>query len=216
MGFLSKISRFFLTSITAFVLGVQSPVFTLAVVPVTGTALVAENRITDTAVMPLQDFIDHVKNGDKGSITGLYSEETFSLRVMQQPSGKPGFVSPVEGIATQFGMASKNNVTGMLAHNFSSGRLFFNLTSGDQVDVIYGDGTVKEYRVDAIRRFQALSPKSSASEFVDLESGEKLSAINLFNRMYGGQHHLTLQTCIQQGDEDSWGRIFIIAQPIVN
>lgn len=216
MGFFTKISRFFLTATTAFMLGVQSPAFALAAIPVTGTAWIEEKRPADTAVLSLQDFVNNVKNGDKTRITGLYSEDIFSLRVMQQPAGKPGFVSPVEGIATQFGMASKNNVTGMLAHNFSSGRLFFDLAIGDRVDVVYGDGNIREYRVDTIKRYQALSPKSASSEFVDLENGEKLSAINLFNRMYGGKHHLTLQTCIQQGDEDSWGRLFIIAEPIVD
>lgn len=215
MGFYSKISRFFLILTTAFTLGVQYPVYSLASIPVTGLAHLEEKRPADFANLSLDDFIAVVKNGDKSRITGLYSEKVFSLQVMQQPAGKPGFVSPVEGFATQFGMASKNNITGMLAHNFSSGRLFFNLATGDQIDVIYGDGSIKKYSVDSIKRFQALSPKSSSSEFVDLESGEKLSSISLFNRMYGGEHHLTLQTCIQQGNEDSWGRIFIIAQPII-
>jgi len=29
-----------------------------------------------------------------------------------------------------------------------------------------------------------------------------------------GGHHLTLQTCIQQDGEDSWGRLFIIADSL--
>ncbi len=215
MGFYTKLNRIFLTVTTAFMLFVSSPVFIAQQnIPVTGTVITEEVNPAESTLISLQDFAETVKDGNEKKINGVYAAETFSLRVIQQPSGKPGFVSPIEGVATQFSMATSNNVTGMLAHNFSSGRFFFDLAVDDVVDVVYGDGAIKEYKVTMIKKYQALSPKSSASNFVDLDTKENLSAVGLFSRMYTGKHHLTLQTCIQDGAEDSWGRLFVIAEPV--
>jgi hypothetical protein len=215
MGLFSKFNRFFLTVTTALSLFVSTPVFVLQQsIPVTGTVLTNTVNASESSLLSLEAFAEAVKDGNASKIKGLYAEDTFMLRVIQQPSGKPGFVSPVEGVATQFSMASSNNVTGMLAHNFSSGRFFFDLALEDVIDVVYGDGTIKLYKVSMIKKYQALSPKSAASDFVDLETKEKLTATGLFSKMYSGQHHLTLQTCIQEGTEDSWGRLFVIAEPI--
>ena len=73
---------------------------------------------------------------------------------------------------------------------------------------------VVDYRVADIREYQALQPNSATSQFVDILTGEKISATQLFKRVYMGSHHLTLQTCIEQGSVDSWGRMFVIAYPI--
>jgi hypothetical protein len=215
MGLFSSFYKFIINFIAALVLCISTPVFAFqTVIPVTGLAVANPALPAEKNLMPLQDFADAVKDGNAEKIKGLYAADVFSLRVIQQPSGKPGFVSPVEGVATQFGMASGNNVTGMLAHNFASGRYFFDLAQGNTIDVVYGDGSIKEYKVEAIKKFQALSPKSASSDFVDLDTNEKLSAAGLFSKMYTGKHHLTLQTCIQEGTEDSWGRLFVIAEPV--
>ncbi len=215
MGLFSSLYKNFINITAAFVLTVSTPAFAFQpVIPVTGQAVASPVLPAESNLMSLQDFADAVKDGNADKIKGLYAADVFSLRVIQQPAGKPGFVSPIEGVATQFGMASSNKVTGMLAHNYASGRYFFNLEQEDTVAVVYGDGSIKEYAITLIKRYQALSPKSASSEFVDLDTNEKLSAAGLFNKMYTGKHHLTLQTCIQEGNEDSWGRLFIIAEPV--
>lgn len=215
MGLFSSFSKKIINFTAALVLCVSTPAFAFQpVIPVTGQAVASPALPAEQNLMTLQDFAEAVKDGHADKIKGLYAADVFSLRVIQQPSGKPGFVSPVEGVATQFGMASGNNVTGMLAHNFASGRYFFDLAKGNTIDVVYGDGSIKEYKIETIKRFQALSPKSASSDFVDLDTNEKLSAAGLFSKMYTGNHHLTLQTCIQEGNEDSWGRLFIIAEPV--
>jgi len=159
-------------------------------------------------------FVDAVKNGKKDQIVGVYVDNILALRVVQQPPNNPAFVSTIRGVATQFLLAFQvaNNV-GLLAHNYLAGASFFNLKSGDLIQVVYGDGAVIEYLVSEVYKFQALSPRSPSSDFVDLDSGERLTANTLFYRMYGGEEHLTFQTCIQEGTEDSWGRLFIIATP---
>ena len=162
----------------------------------------------------ISDFISTVTDGTTGVIRGVYSENNFGLQIIQQPFGKVGFVSTIEGVVTQFSMPNQYGITGLLAHNYLSGKHFFGLGLGDIVQLVYGDGDIKEYLVVDIQRYQAIQPDSPNSQFLDLNSGEKLSATQLFKKVYMGNHHLTLQTCIQEGSEDSWGRLFIIANPI--
>ena len=168
---------------------------------------------TDTKAA-INDFISTVTDGKTGVIRGVYSEDNFELQIIQQPNGKAGFVSTIDGVVTQFSMSNKYGITGLLAHNYLSGRHFSALEIGDMVKLVYGDGEIKEYQIADIQRYQALQPNSPNSQFLDLSTGEKISASQLFNRVYTGNHHLTFQTCIQEGSEDSWGRLFIIANPI--
>lgn len=162
----------------------------------------------------LQAFVDAVSDGESGIIRGIYSEDVFEYPVMQQPASQPGFVAEDEDVVTEFAMARKYGTTGILAHNFLAGEAFFELEISDIVQIIYGDGTVESYEITEIERYQALSPNSTNSTFTDLETGETITASQLFKKVYSGDHHLTLQTCIQVGAEDSWGRIFIIAEPL--
>ena len=162
----------------------------------------------------INNFISKVTDGETGVIRGVFSEENFGLQIIQQPNGQAGFVSTIEGVVTQFSMPNKYGITGLLAHNYLSGRHFSTLEIGDKVQLVYGDGEIKEYQVADIQRYQALQPDSPSSQFLDLSTGDKLSASQLFKRVYMGNHHLTFQTCIQEGSEDSWGRLFIIANPI--
>jgi len=162
----------------------------------------------------INDFISIVADGTSEVIRGVYSESNFALEIVQQPHGQAGFVSSIEGVVTQFSMPTQYGVTGLLAHNYLSGRYFFKLGKGDVIQLVFGDGSLKEYQITDIQRYQALQPNSIKSKFLDLISGEQLSANQLFKRVYMGSHHLTLQTCIQAGSEDSWGRLFIIAYPV--
>ena len=168
---------------------------------------------TDTNAA-INDFISTVDDGETGVIRGVYSEDNFGLQIIQQPHGQAGFVSTIEGVVTQFSMPNQYGITGLLAHNYLSGRHFSALEIGDMVKLVYGDGEIKEYKIADILRYQALQPNSPNSQFLNLSTGEKLSASQLFKRVYMGNHHLTFQTCIQEGSEDSWGRLFIIANPI--
>ena len=173
---------------------------------------------TDTestkAAIEFLNFVDSVSNGMQDVIRGVYVKGEFALPVIQQPSGQNGFVSSIEGVITQFGMPSKYGSTGLLAHNYLSGRHFFDLTIGDVVQVVYGDGNIFDYQISEIQEYQALQPNSPSSDFRDLNTGAQLTATQLFKKVYTGNHHLTLQTCIQEGLDDTWGRLFIIANPI--
>jgi len=173
---------------------------------------------TDTSTLQsqvsLKDFSTALKTDTGTNLQGIFASGVLALRVVQQPSGQPGYVSSVDGVVTQFSMAKPYSVIGLLAHNFSSGSEFFNLKLGDKISLIYGDGNIKELQITKVDKYQALSPTSPYSDFKNLATGERLSAEQIFYKYYTGNPHLTLQTCIAQGDQGSWGRLFIVAQVI--
>ena len=186
-------------------------------IPVTSDPIPAASSIgattTKSSVIALSDFAAAIKDG-KSVLRGVYVPDVMAFRVIQQPKNQNAYVSAIKGVVTQFGMASDYGTIGLLAHNFAAGSEFSKILIGNTVTVIYGDGTIKEFKVTKISRYQALQPNSSSSNFLDLETNEKLSAGTLFKSVYGGKAHLTLQTCIAQGKESSWGRLFIIAEPV--
>ena len=162
----------------------------------------------------ISEFRKTVKNGNSGAVTGIFAEDRFALKVVQQPAGQPAYVSTTKDIVTEFSIASDYGTLGLMAHNYLAGENFFQLQPGDIIQVVYGDGNIQKYAIYDVQRYQALQPNSPRSQFVDLDTNEKLTATQLFKRIYMGEHHLTLQTCIQQGSEDSWGRLFLLAEPI--
>lgn len=172
----------------------------------------SENMEQQSAVFA--DFVSSVVNGKGNEIRGIYSESEFAFPVVKQPAGNAGYVSTLEGVVTEFSMAKKYGVTGIVAHNYLAGGDFFTLEIGEVIEVVYGDGEIMRYEITSIQSYQALSPNSATGQFVDLATSEKISASQLFKRVYMGSQHLTLQTCIQQGTVDTWGRLFIIAEPI--
>lgn len=169
---------------------------------------------TPTPLPPpfLDTFVENLKNGNAWQVVGVYVEDVLSLQVVQQPSSDAAYVSTLPNTTTYFSMVQKiTGNTGLLAHNYLAGAYFFNLQPGQLVTLIYGDGTTEEYVVSSAEEFQALSPNSPTSNFVSVSSGETLSSTDLFYRVFGGGTRTTFQTCIAQGNEDSWGRIFVIA-----
>lgn len=179
----------------------------------TPTSTVTPNP-TPTPLPPpfLDTFIENLKNGNAYQVVGVHVEGAFSLRVVQQPSSDPAYVSTLQNTATYFLMVNQvTGNTGLLAHNYLSGAYFFDLQPGQVVVLIYGDGRTEEYMVSYSEEYQALSPNSPTSNFVNLASGETLSSTDLFYRVFGGGTKTTLQTCIAQGNESSWGRLFVIA-----
>ena len=131
-------------------------------------------------------FVAQIKNGDPQQIVGVYIENVLALRVVQQPANDPNYVSSVKGVATQFLLAyqAPGQNIGLLAHNYLSCTLFFNIKVGNVSQLIYGDGRVEEYEVTDYREYQAITPDSPSSDFLDLSSGQKLSAGELFQIIY--------------------------------
>jgi hypothetical protein len=168
------------------------------------------------ATLPnFSEFSQLVQNGEADVLRGVYVANTLALPVIQQPSGNPGYVSNYEGQLTQFSMASQFGNLGLLAHNHLAGKSFSQLAVGQEVRLVYGNGKVEYFVITEILGYQALQPTSVQSAFRDLATDATITANQLFERVYTGEHHLTFQTCIEANGNLSWGRLFIVAEPKV-
>ena len=164
----------------------------------------------------LPGFIDFSKSIQNGTndLRGVYVADLLALPVIQQPSSNATFVSANDHEITQFGMASHYGNVGLLAHNTLSGKSFSQLTVGQEIRLIYGDGKVEYFIVTEILRYQATQPTSPYSSFRNIDKDETLTAEQMFKRVYLGDRHVTLQTCINANGNSSWGRLFVIAMPM--
>lgn len=162
----------------------------------------------------LEDFVEAVKNGQSNQVVGVYIPGVFALPVGQQPKNNAGYVTRNPGEATQFSMADVYGTVGILAHNDLAGAEFYDIQMNQYAIIVYGDGSLEYYVISGMEKYQALSPTSTFSDFVDMNgSGDHLSAGALFNHIYAPGNRLVLQTCIEANGDASWGRMFIIAEP---
>jgi hypothetical protein len=112
-------------------------------------------------------------------------------------------------------MASQYSTIGILAHNTAAGEAFFDIQTDDIIYLVQSSGEVQAFIVIEIQKYQALSPDDPFSNFVDLSNPSSIiSAQTLFLRTYGKGGGLILQTCIESAGNPSWGRLFVIAQPL--
>ncbi len=162
----------------------------------------------------LETFTASVQNGQSSTVTGVYVHDVMAYPVVQQPSGNAAYVSNEKDVVTQFGMAKEMGNIGLLAHNTLAGASFSNVKQGDIIYIVYGDGHTETYSVTQVLQYQALDPYSPYSEFKDLATQTTLTANDLFNKVYRGEKHVILQTCIAANDNASWGRLFVIAEPV--
>jgi len=123
----------------------------------TAVANSVKGEFIETTLPDYQSFVTMVRNGEQGVLRGVYVPGVLALPVVQQPLGNPGFVSQRNNELTQFSMATEVGNVGLLAHNFLSGATFTNLSVGQEVRLIYGDGTVEYFEIDQILRYQALA-----------------------------------------------------------
>ena len=160
-------------------------------------------------------FYDPIQSGEVNRLQGVLVPNVLDLPIVQQPADDPYYVSNHNGEVTQFSIASQYGNVGLLAHNNLSGKSFSKLSIGQEVELVYGDGSVEDFIITKVLRYQALQPQSQQSLFLDLDNSETLSANQMFNRVYTGSRHLTFQTCITANGDASWGRLFIVATPKV-
>lgn len=164
----------------------------------------------------LETFARQLQNGQADELRGIYIPELLAAPVVQQPVGRNEFVSPRQGIVTQFGLASQFGSTGLLAHNYLAGENFALLEEGRKFYLIYGDGRTATFVVTEIQYYQALEPTSPLSNFLDLGNGALLTTPEVFSKVYDRPGQVIFQTCISAEGDPAWGRLFAIAEPSSN
>lgn len=162
----------------------------------------------------LEEFVSQIASGQGSDWRGLYAAEKLTARIVQQPPGNYSFISAEQDVLTQY-MLAEEDVIGLLAHNTQAGQYYFLLSLGDTFYLVADDTTIQLYQVQQIDRYQALQPNSNTSDYKNLETGEILTTAQIFVRYYMGEPHVTLQTCLAQNGLANWGRLFVIAQPIL-
>lgn len=168
-------------------------------------------HVTDS----LKDFIQTVTNGKSDTIVGVYSPFTMALPVVNQPEDNPGYVADVDGVATSFQLASDAGSIGLLAHYQRSGKAFSLLIPQQIVTLVYGDGKTRDYEVKNILFFQAKDPAKKFTDFVSLDQEQtEYSQKEVFDLVYRQADRLVLQTCLVGNGSKTWGRMFVIAEPI--
>ena len=203
----------FLILVVSFVIILGLPQSAASVfIPVTGYENPTVNE--ENTIPSLQDFTTALSTGDASELVGVYVDQTFAYPVVQQPAGSPAFVSVEEAVLTEFSLAGQYGSTGLLAHNYLAGESFDQLQESQQVSLVFGDGSTQEYTITSVRVFQAISPYNPYSNFEDLESHTVLSSTDLFMETYALEGALIFQTCLEKDGIDSWGRIFVIAEPV--
>jgi hypothetical protein len=162
----------------------------------------------------LQEFISHLPAAPDGKPAGLYVAGTMAFPIVQQPAGQPAFVSAQADVLTQFRLAADYGATGLLAHNTLAGAEFSKLELGQIAALVFTTGQTQYYRIIRVEKYAALDPGSPYSDFRAAD-GSRLSAAALFKQIYQGKDSsLVLQTCIAAEGNPSWGRLFIIAEPV--
>jgi hypothetical protein len=169
---------------------------------------------SDAASHELAAFAASLPDSDSSQLLGIFVPHVFSLPVVAQPEDSPTFVSAQPGTITEFSSASTYGSIGLLAHNYLAGAQFSLLQEGGPLYLVYSGGEIHTFVITQTLEFQALQPDSPYSEFVDLESDARLSASDLFKRIYRRSGAVILQTCIEAHGDDSWGRLFVVAEPI--
>jgi hypothetical protein len=168
---------------------------------------------TDGPLPLLTSFVEHVAVGEAGSLVGVYAPGHFALEVVQQPKGRPAYISESLDQLTQFGPAGEFETTVLLAHNVLGGEYFPDLSPGVSIILVAADGGLQRFTVTETKRFQALHPNSLYSQFLDLDTGRLLRSSDLADEMYNRPSELVLQTCIEVDGLTQWGRLFVIATP---
>lgn len=170
---------------------------------------------TSREQMPsLNRFVDNLINGQSNSVRGVYVPGFLALPVVQQPSGNTGFVSQKPETATQFQLAARYGVIGLLAHNYLSGSKFYRLVEGLKVTVVNGDGSLQDYQISEVAEYKKVTPGSNWSHYINLDTGERLTTYQVFSLYYQGDHHLTFQTCLEKDGFETWGLRFVVAEPL--
>ncbi len=166
-----------------------------------------------SALPNLKTFVQSINNGEANSVRGVYADGLFALPVIQQSSNGSSYVSADPNTLTQFAAPLTYGNIGLLAHDFLAGAYFSQLSTGQEIQLVYGDGRLMNFVVTGIYRYQAMDPNNVYSKFIDLNSRDNLSATQLFEKVYMGSTHITFQTCIEANGNSSWGRLFVIAEP---
>lgn len=172
---------------------------------------------TLTLLTPIETFVPlvlHDSAADPNTIYGVYAPNLFAFWVVQQPPGDGEYISSGPLEVTQFASAASFGTIGLLAHGgtFLAGKEFYRLLPDDLIALIYGDGTIVDYRVTATDWWTVLDPDTRTTFYLPAED-TTIDWTRLYFRYYAVDGQLTLQTCFEVDGRATGGLLFVTAQP---
>lgn len=153
---------------------------------------------------------------------GILSTNYYNI--VQQPPGQEEYVDPNYDVITEFSELSEEEekqARWFLAHiQGKAGQEIAQLRQGMRIRFEMEGGEVQEYEIAGVVRYQATEPNSSTAPLIEVNENLETIGIPLSNRavkrgLFGlANGGIILQTCIENGGNSSWGRIFVVAQPL--
>lgn len=162
----------------------------------------------------LAAFIQEITNGNANDLVGLYAPYTLAYKIVSQPQGEANWIDEREGVVTQFSLARDTGSIGLLAHYEHAGSSFYHLIPGQSVYLIYGDGKAVRYQITEIDTYKAEEPQEPTTSFITAADGRLVAQSDVFNQIYNSPGRLILQTCLVSENSHTWGRMFVIAEPV--
>ncbi len=181
-----------------------------------------------TELLLPEEFIspDQIEKAPKIVNVDFGSDNIGVVRIVQQPEGDNGYVNSNLNVLTQFWLAQEFGVIGLLGHNWSGGALFYNLEEGEKFTITTNTDQQFIYQVEDALCFQAITPESKYSDFVQVGKnlepiGNVLPVEDIFKIIYFGgsisgkdNQNFVGQTCITKDGNAAWGRLFIRAKRV--
>jgi hypothetical protein len=161
----------------------------------------------------MEQYLEQLRNDDEDYTGVIYAPGVFAFPIISQPENNDLYVSIKRDLVTLFSAATVNGVTGLLAHNFLAGAHFYDLQIGQEIWLVEDETDVRGYQITDIQQYQRVD-RLDGDIFIDLETQTSLDTSEIFDRYYTGEPHLTLQTCLENEGDPSWGLTFIVAEPI--
>lgn len=138
------------------------------------------------------------------------------LRIVQQPADDFRYISLNNFEITQLFQEAENGVIVLAAHNYLAGRLFADLDQGDNIKLKFDGQKEVELTVREIHRYQRINKRYTSTLYRDLETNELLGTDDITSKFYNNKDNITLQTCIENGNDPNWGLLFITASSITS
>lgn len=143
-------------------------------------------------------------------------EDQFRVALVEVPGMFSYPVLKFDNQAPDVGVGQYRDVTqwksiGLIAHNYSVGDSFFELSPGMEVQITFNNGENETFTVYNVMLFQATNPNSFRYPFISSE-GDEIQVKDLITIAYK-PGELTFQTCIAAEGSMTWGLFFVQAKP---
>lgn len=150
-------------------------------------------------------FVRSIEDGTSGKVRGVYVPNEFAFPVSQGWADNPR--QNDAGVVFQIPGADK--ATFLIAHDGLAGTYFYELKVGDEVRIVFGDGTWHSYYVSDIERYQV----TAANDFVAVNDPSVELNMDQMGTRYLNTDLVIFYTCLPNGFNPSWGRLLVSAKP---